>query len=112
MFNEIGKKIKNLAAVIAWLGIIASAIIGLVTMEASPLAGILTGVLGALGAWIGSFLLYGFGELVDQTWIIAQKLSLGRTEPGYKADAYSNHLDKLLQNGVITEEEYEKALRK
>jgi hypothetical protein len=38
------------------------------------ISGILTIVLGSLAAWISSFLLYGFGELVENSSRIADQL--------------------------------------
>ena len=93
MFNNIGKKIKTLAKVLCWIGIIVSVLSGIVIMAASGqisdsynsysynynsaglnissgaavVAGILVIVLGALFSWIGSFVLYGFGQMVDNS---------------------------------------------
>ena len=77
MFTNIGKKIKTLAQVICWLGIIGSVIsgFGLMATEDDLIGiGVLVMVLGALFSWIGSFFLYGFGELIDQTQMINTKL--------------------------------------
>lgn len=72
MYNNIGGKIKTLAELIAIFGIIGFVITGLVVMaNAGFLAGLLVGGLGALGSWIGSFTLYGFGELIENTKVIA-----------------------------------------
>ena len=71
MFENIGGKIKILAKVICWIGIIASVIsaIALWTADSSysPTIALGFGVLigGCLASWIGSFFAYGFGELVD-----------------------------------------------
>lgn len=68
MFKNIGDKIKTLAEVICILGIISSFVIGCILMAINLdffLKGILTIVLGSLASWIGSFVLYGFGQLVD-----------------------------------------------
>lgn len=69
MFENIGEKIKGLAKVVTIIGIIASCIGGLVIMfeGESFILGLITAALGSLGSWVGSFLLYGFGELIDQT---------------------------------------------
>ena len=70
MFNNIGGKIKALAKVICWIGIIASVIGGIGMMIADEdmiLYGLFTAVGGALISWIGSFFTYGFGELIDNT---------------------------------------------
>lgn len=76
MFDNIGGKIKTLASVIAWLGIVCSVIIGIVfiaTAEKLIFAGIIIAIVGSISSWVGSFLLYGFGELVDNSAIIARK---------------------------------------
>ena len=38
--------------------------------------GILVIILGVLGSWTGSFLLYGFGELVDNSTKIVKNMEL------------------------------------
>lgn len=80
MFNNIGRKIKTFAKVMCWIGIIASVVAGLVMIAtifssyaptAGIVAGILTAVLGSLFSWVGSFMMVGFGELVENTAEIA-----------------------------------------
>lgn len=80
MFNNIGRKIKTFAKVMCWIGIIASVVAGLVMIATSfssdapaagIVAGILTAVMGSLFSWVGSFMLVGFGELVENTAEIA-----------------------------------------
>ena len=74
MFNNIGGKIKTLAKVICWIGIIASVIGGIATMamdEDMIIFGLLGMPVGALASWIGSFMLYGFGELVENSTVLA-----------------------------------------
>lgn len=61
MFNNIGNKIKILAHVICWIGFAVSLIIGLY------LNSFLSFVIGCLSSWIGSFCLYGYGELIEKT---------------------------------------------
>ena len=97
MFNNIGHKIKGLAKFICWLGIILSVILGVililsastsrsfsidgyserVTISAggSIVAGILVIVFGSLFSWIGSFFMYGFGELVESSKKVADRVS-------------------------------------
>ena len=99
MFSNIGEKIKKLAAIICWIGIICSLILGIVVVVApnsilynyrvnvngttvassnSIVAQVITGVLvfviGSLASWISSFVLYGFGELVSNSKKIADSL--------------------------------------
>ena len=71
MFDNIGGKIKTLATVVCWIGIVVSVIYGLVLLDYSAAAGILTMVLGSLLSWISSFTLYGFGQLIEKTTEIA-----------------------------------------
>lgn len=80
MFNNIGRKIKTFAKVMCWIGIIVSVAAGLVMIATSfssyaPAAGIVSGILtavmGSLFSWVGSFMMVGFGELVENTAEIA-----------------------------------------
>ena len=83
MFDNIGGKIKTLASVITWLGIVGSVIIGIILMATAEeliFAGIIIAIVGSISSWIGSFLLYGFGELVENSAIIAQKTNVNLTE--------------------------------
>ena len=64
MFDNIGSKIKSLAQIVCWLGIIVSAVSGLAIMisnEETVFVGLLIILLGSIGSWVGSFVLYGFG---------------------------------------------------
>jgi len=86
MFKNIGKKIKVLAKVLCWIGIVCSIIIGLLVIIAglaggvtadvgdssvavsgvvAVIIGIFIIIFGVLCSWIGSFTTYGFGEIVD-----------------------------------------------
>ena len=68
MFSNVGGKIKGLAQVITWIGIVASVIGGIVLMSnVGFITGLLTAVVGSLFSWIGSLALYGFGQLVENS---------------------------------------------
>ena len=71
MFDNIGAKIKTLAKVICWIGIIFSVIAGIAGIvngtAQSVVAGITTIIVGCLMSWIGSFFAYGFGQLIENT---------------------------------------------
>ena len=69
MFTNIGGKIKTLAQVVCWIGIICAVIFGFLIMkndEDAMFLGFIIIVIGSLISWISSFTLYGFGEIIDQ----------------------------------------------
>ena len=87
MFDNIGSKIKALAKVVCWIGIIGSIIAGIAMIatmgSVGVLSGLLTIVLGALISWVGSFVLFGFGEMVENSDIrteLAVKAEMGKKE--------------------------------
>ena len=68
MYNNIGNKIKTLAQIVAFVEIILSVIIGLVLLFQEIIGfGLIILIFGPLIAWISSWLLYGFGELIEST---------------------------------------------
>lgn len=77
MFDNIGEKIKGFAKVVCWIGIIASVVFGFSIMSNGhrlySLLGILAAGLGSLLSWVGSFITYGFGQLVANSDIIANQ---------------------------------------
>lgn len=91
MFSNIGRKIKITAKVLCWIGIISSVAGGVGMIAAgfsglftqasgivTVLGGIGTALLGSLLSWVGSFMMVGFGELVENSAIIAA--SMGKNE--------------------------------
>lgn len=79
MFEHIGGKIKSLAMICAVSGMIASVIGGFVVMDAAGIGtGLLIMVVGCVVSWVGSFMTYGFGQLIENTdamaeWVRSQK---------------------------------------
>ena len=74
MYDNIGEKIKGLARVMFIVEAIAAVITGIALMgsdEDMILIGLLVMVVGPIVAWVSSWLLYGFGELIDNACIIA-----------------------------------------
>ena len=75
MFDHIGGKIKNVAKAVCWSGIVLSIVFGLILLIALSTDSLAIGiavaipvtVLGAFLSWIGSFTLYGYGELIELT---------------------------------------------
>lgn len=94
MYKNIGRKIKILARIICGIGIAGSIFIGLMLIlkggralssfggsvggigEAyAIIAGILVMFFGSLLSWIGSFAAYGYGELIENTALIAKRMA-------------------------------------
>lgn len=70
MFTNIGGKIKFSTKVLCWLLIILFVIMGIASLiSGAILPGIILLVVGPLTAWVSSFVLYGFGELVENSCI-------------------------------------------
>ena len=67
MYKHIGAKIQGITKFTCWLGIIASIIVGIYvgTDYDEWLWGISIIIGGFLVSWIGSWTLYGFGEMVE-----------------------------------------------
>ncbi len=87
MFKNIGGKIKGLAKVICFVGIAISVVAGIGMMgsgynDAMVGMGLAVMIVGSLFSWIGSFFAYGFGELIENTTVIAELAA--------KADAEKN----------------------
>ena len=111
MFNNIGKKIKTLTKVLCWIGMISSFVTGIIIL-ASVRHGEAIGIPIMLGGpllfWLGSFVMYGFGELVDKTASIEEMMRTGTFGSGHSAASMrrQDELKRLLNRGLITEAEY------
>ncbi len=106
MYSNIGGKIKLLAKATFIVEAIAAVIAGIVYMASDadkmPI-GTLLMIVGPIVAWVSSWLLYGFGELIDKTCDIAQNTCGGER---------ISKIEKLRSQGLITEEEYQQAISK
>ncbi len=81
MFKNMGKKIKTIAKVICYIGIVICALsaVGVliagiiftfttgfpIILLVSIVGAVLTCIIGAIGCWLSTFMLYSYGELVD-----------------------------------------------
>lgn len=75
-FDNIGRKIKGWAKAIFALEAIAALIGGLALMstdEDAVAIGLLIAILGPIVAWISSWLLYGYGQLIENSDIVAEE---------------------------------------
>ena len=75
LYEDIGGKIKGLARWMFYLGAALSGISGLIAIVngadygdgLTVLVGLITIAVGTFLSWVGSWVLYGFGELIDNT---------------------------------------------
>ena len=82
MFSYVGQKIQTVAKLFCWVGVTLSIVYGCITIlggdivlgaitkygrSASALAGIFVIAIGSFFSWISSLVLYGFGELVENS---------------------------------------------
>ncbi len=75
IFSNIGGKIKGFAELLTWLGILGSIFSGLWIMSIDDdfiIPGILVIVIGSLVSWISHLLLYGFGQLIQNSDILVE----------------------------------------
>ena len=74
MYDKIGGKIKGLAKAMFIVVTIPAVIVGIAILaiyEELMLYGLLILILGPIIAWVSSFALYGFGELIEKVCEIA-----------------------------------------
>ena len=85
MFDEIGKKIKSLAQILCWVGVIAYIILAIVmfvkagdswrTEDLFKGLGWFFLIVGPIISVIEGMLIYGFGELIDSNMDIKREMS-------------------------------------
>lgn len=87
MFDNIGGKIKGIAKFICYLGILLSVtggtiifFFGIDTETNLFWIGLLVIAGGALSSWLGSLATYGFGELIENSTIIAELMAKADAE--------------------------------
>ena len=120
MYDNIGGKIKGLAKAFFVVESIAAIIGGMVVIVGgngglAVFVGILTVFFGPIVAWVSSWVIYGFGELIDKASDIEYNTRSGeiKAEAQAKADNERREkLERLRSQGLITEEEYQQALSK
>ncbi len=105
-FDRIGKKIKGFVKVLFYLQVIVYGVLALfLAISIAPigiLIGLLIFIVGSLVAWISSWMLYGYGELIDKTTDIAEILQ-GKNNRG-------DVLKRLLSQNLISQEEYNESV--
>ena len=87
MYDKIGRKIKALATVSFLVGAITAFIAGVVLLVDEQIGlGLIIMLCGPVVAWVGSWLLYGFGEIIDKLCEIEQNTRGGQIRPTAKEE--------------------------
>lgn len=124
MYENIGNKIKGLAKFLFIIAAIVFLIIGFVLLSLNGELLAISLILiffGPLIAWISSWILYGFGQLIENTSIIAQQYNtknntLQKTvteeseyaekQPCDNSDNVTEHVQDDKEYFVFTEEDF------
>ena len=118
MYDNIGRKIKIFAKASFAVEAIGAFITGIVLMaidEDLIAWGIILMLLGPVVAWVSSWILYGYGEIIEKTCEIERNTRGGerKSEAQAKVDAERiSKIERLRSQGLITEEEYQQAMTK
>ena len=117
MFDNIGGKIKVLAVVVTIIGCIVSFVFGIILfVEGEVGMGFLVIIMGGLLSWVSSFVLYGFGELIESNQNIQktnkdiylhlksnndstteEKMNQGTTSTANNTSTYKSYLDEFMK---------------
>lgn len=116
-YDNIGGKIKGLAKLIFAILAIAAVITGFVLMaqdEDMILIGLLVVVFGPIVAWVSSLFLYGYGQLIENSDIIAAEYN--RKNEKHEKDVAKSNAKKeaqrrekakvIIANPNIADDEY------
>ena len=104
MYDNIGEKVKGLAKAIFAVEAIAAVITGFSLMTGGKywiLVGLLVMILGSIIAWVSSWLLYAFGQRVQNSDIIAAEYNRKNEK----------HEKVLIQNNERKQEQRKKAIK-
>ena len=130
LYSNIGGKIKSWAKGIFVVEAIAAIIGGIIAMCTSVsdvypggyevdstqlIIGLLVLVLGPFVALVSTWVLYGFGELIEKTCAIERNTRGGEKKSETQSqidDERIRKLESLRSQGLITEEEYQQAISK
>ena len=116
MYEKIGSKIKILAKVMFFIGSFGSIMAGVAFMidkNEFNFIGIIILVAGIILSLVTTWLLYGFGELIEKTSFIATNVYSSKNQKKENINIDCNRInefEKLRFNGLISEEEFQKIL--
>ena len=114
MYDNIGGKIKMAAKLMFFAEAIVFIILGIIRINDEPdIIGILILIVGPILAWVSSWFMYGFGELIDKACDIERNTRGGSPKSAVETkmqDERIKKIEKLRAQGLITEEEYQQAI--
>ena len=101
MHENIGGKIKEVSKFMVVMGVIASIIVGfyiiIATEGESILLGVLVMALGSFMSWILELLMKGFGELIENSAIIAGKIEATTVDDFQDAESSSEDDSQVVE---------------
>ena len=110
MFDNIGKKIMALTKIVCTAGITLSVILGIILIVGDMIGvGIAAAILLSLACWLGSFMLYAFGQLIDDTHAIREFLGNKKSEtkaPIATVNEANDLSSKLSRIGSLSKSSY------
>lgn len=112
MFSNIGNKMKTLAQVLCWIGIIASILYaGALFAEnndrhSTIVASAVCLIVGPTASWISSWALYAFGQIVDDLHAIRTANDLSTMRPKYRKATELLKQKKFDEASALFEEVY------
>ena len=109
MFNNIGSKIMGMASFFTWCGIIISVISGCAVIGDSTMLGLIIITVGCLISWVSSLVLYGFGQLIENTERMLNSTNSYTNDVSASSHDISNEniktLEKIKTEGLLSDEE-------
>ena len=112
MFENVAGKIKKIAKIVCYAGIVISILSGIATIIiargafSSIITGLLIAGLGSVISWLGAIITYGFGQLIENSDILASGKKLEVNTNSTKNEKRINTLKKWKEEGLISEEDY------
>ncbi len=116
MWNNIGNKIKAVAKIFFWVAsgiLVVTSIILLAIDRYTWWIWLIAMFLSPIIVWLSSLVLYAFGELVQNSTVLANNVT-PKDKPNEVDEKLEKkkRLEKLFAQGLISEEEYNIGLSK
>lgn len=100
MYDNVGNKLKTISVLFMVLGVLLSIVTGIILIVISNsfmLYGVIIIIIGPILSWIGSLVLYGFGQLVENSDIlVSQNNKETEEDPQEKENAFPTPIIKTV----------------